>query len=123
MELDQLLPITLYLFVLAAYFTAAFFALRWLWRKTTHLNFWVSTVIRSCSIAIFFAPTVFACGAAAFVPFPILLISEISSEPNACSGQLEGAYKILIVSWIIYVAILLSKKAIDGLRSKKKGWL
>ena len=73
--------------------------------------------LRAGVLTFFFAPTVFACGAAAFVPFPILLVTEIVSEPSACSGQVRFALPTLAIFWALCVVVYLSKLAISRLRA------
>ncbi|MCA0894906.1 hypothetical protein [Microbulbifer agarilyticus] len=117
MDTEEITYIVLYLLLLVAYFTAAFFTSRWLWRRLEQISYMVKIPLRAGVLTFFFAPTVFACGAAAFVPFSVLLVTELVSEPTACSGQIGFALPTLAIFWALCVVVYLSKLAIGRLRA------
>ncbi|MFC6980381.1 hypothetical protein ACFQH7_17180 [Microbulbifer taiwanensis] len=117
MDTEEIIYIVLYLLLLVTYFTTAFFTSRWLWRRLDRLGYKAKIPLRAGVLTFFFAPTVFACGAAAFIPFPVLLVTEIVSEPSACSGQVGFALPTLEIFWVLCVVVYLSKLAIGRLRS------
>lgn len=113
MATEEIISISLYLLVLSAYFTASFFASGWILKKLERLTYKAKIPLRAGLLSFFFAPTVFACGAAAFVPFPILLVSEVISEPDACPGQIGFAAPTIIIFWFVCMFVYLLKLAIE----------
>jgi hypothetical protein len=68
------------------YIALAILAVRFVWRRTARPEWSASTrvLVRSGAIAFLFSPTFVACGAAALIPFPILLVSESFMDDEGC---------------------------------------
>jgi len=77
----------LYLGLLAAYLVTAGALFWFILRRTRRWSVmpWLQAIVRTGCIAILFAPTIFACGAAAPIPFPLLVASEILAPTSWCN--------------------------------------
>jgi hypothetical protein len=78
------LPI--YIAGMLVYIALAILAIRFIWRRTATPTWTMATRVlaRSGAVAFLFSPTFYACGAAAPVPFPILLVAESFMDDGGC---------------------------------------
>lgn len=91
------------------------------WHLTRHLKRISSRVLlRSAAIAFLFSPTIFACGGASPVPFPLLVAGDVyvwmASLENPCGYQSLWNSTIVGVVFIVVGALhaLISKIRVRG---------
>ena len=74
-----------YLIAAVVYLGAAGCVLGLTWRLTRAARRWLRGLIRTAVIAVLFAPTIFACGGSAVIPFPLLLASDLMHPQFECN--------------------------------------
>ena len=107
---SDIFAIFAYVAYVAIYVGIVVLILRPIWRRTKAQKTVYRVFVRTFFIAFFLSPTFFACGAAAFTPFPLLVLSEIIVPLNPCSRQVNWNLPIVGVTWCValfaYVLVL-----------------
>jgi hypothetical protein len=99
--------------VIGGYLAVSIALLVLVWRLSRRVaSTFARVVVRAATAAVLFAPTFFACGGASPVPFPILVVSDIStalSPPReySCGYQASVPFNISIVlgTWATIVSV------------------
>jgi hypothetical protein len=97
---------------IAGYIAVSVAVLVWVWRLSRRIaSTFARVAIRTALVAVLFAPTFFACGGASPVPFPMLVVSDISTalsppRQHSCGYQGVVPFNIGIVlgTWAVILA-------------------